>query len=180
MFVDVIGFEGYYAISPEGIVMNVRTGRVLSPYKHNKGYLNIDLYKDGVRYNVQLHRLVAINFIPNPNNYPMVLHIDNNKHNCNATNLKWGTASDNAKQAYRDGLISKESFNGFDYIITSRETGIINPIAFHGMNTIHAHVGGNKRRLYCFCNDSKPLSSGPYKGYYIDKVEIDERSTIIP
>ena len=54
---------------------------------------------------VNVHRLVAIAFIPNPNNYPVVMHLDNNPHNNSADNLQWGTISINTQQAYDDGLI---------------------------------------------------------------------------
>ena len=53
---------------------------------------------------MSVHRLVALNFIDNPNNYPVVNHIDGNKQNNNVTNLEWCTYSYNNKEAYRLGL----------------------------------------------------------------------------
>ncbi len=52
-----------------------------------------------------LHRLVAINHLPNPENKPYVCHKDNDTSNNNVDNLYWGTASENTKQAHNDGLI---------------------------------------------------------------------------
>lgn len=45
-------------------------------------------------------RLVAEVYIPNPHNYPVVMHLDNNPLNNSKGNLKWGTQSDNIQQAY--------------------------------------------------------------------------------
>ena len=42
-----------------------------------------------------MHRLVAKSFLENPNNYPNVLHLDDNPKNNNVNNLKWGTQSEN-------------------------------------------------------------------------------------
>ncbi len=66
-------------------------------------------YDDGNGKNKKItkrvHRLVAEAFLPNPNNYPFVMHIDNNKKNNDISNLKWGTASENTQQAVNDGLL---------------------------------------------------------------------------
>lgn len=68
-------------------------------------------YKDGRHLSRRVHRLVAEAFIPNPNNFPIVMHIDNNKANNNVHNLKWGTISENTKQAFNDGLtVNKKGF----------------------------------------------------------------------
>ena len=54
---------------------------------------------------VNVHRLVAMAFLPNPNNFPIVMHKDNDTSNNCVDNLMWGTTSMNTKQAYDDGLI---------------------------------------------------------------------------
>ena len=50
---------------------------------------------DGVRYYKKIHRLVAMAFIPNPDDKPFIDHIDNNRTNNNAYNLRWCTSSEN-------------------------------------------------------------------------------------
>lgn len=52
----------------------------------------------------RVHRIVAEMFIPNPDNLPIVMHINNDKKDNRVENLKWGTVSENTKQAYEDGL----------------------------------------------------------------------------
>ncbi|MHC5373615.1 HNH endonuclease [Enterococcus sp. LJL120] len=51
-----------------------------------------------------IHRLVAETFLPNPDNLPVVNHIDGNKGNPKLTNLEWVTFSDNAIHAFETGL----------------------------------------------------------------------------
>ena len=71
--------------------------RYLNPSKAK--YLTVNI--EGCTYN--LHRLVATAFLSNPNNYKCVMHLDNNSHNNNIDNLKWGTQSMNLKQCVNDG-----------------------------------------------------------------------------
>ena len=85
---DAIGFEGLYKVSNMGRIKN-KKGAILSPYHNNNGYISIDLYKKGKVYKLRVHRLVALAFIPNPNNLPMVNHKNENKTNNNVTNLEW-------------------------------------------------------------------------------------------
>lgn len=82
---DIIGFEGFYQVSNFGKVRNCVTGKILKPGLQGKGYYSVTLKRKGYK----VHRLVAIAFIPNPNNLPIVNHKDENKLNNNADNLEW-------------------------------------------------------------------------------------------
>jgi len=66
----------------------------------NTGYLQVGL-DNNKKYSV--HRLVCENFHPNPNNLPIVRHLDNNPHNNHKDNLCWGTQQDNIVQCVREG-----------------------------------------------------------------------------
>lgn len=55
------------------------------------------------REKYKISRLVALTYIPNPNNLPIVMHLDNDPLNNYYKNLKWGTQSENIKQAYNEG-----------------------------------------------------------------------------
>ena len=95
IYKDIKGYEGLYQISKEdATVINVKTGKCKSVWINNKGYKCIDLAKDGVTKHKLLHRIYAETFIPNPNNLPIIMHLDNDKFNISETNLSWGTYSE--------------------------------------------------------------------------------------
>ena len=71
-------------------------------------YLYVQLYRNNKAYTYAVHRLVAKAFINNPDNKPMVNHLDGNKLNNNACNLEWCTCSENHKHAWATGLHDRE------------------------------------------------------------------------
>ena len=64
-----------YMISTCGRIKSIKTGKLLKPYINKRGYAYIGLTKDKKSYHFQIHRLVAMYFIPNPNNKPEGNHI---------------------------------------------------------------------------------------------------------
>lgn len=94
------GFTKYEA-STDGQIRNCFTEKIL---KQNlkKGYYMVGLTGDGEQIHYYVHRLVALTYIPNPNDYDVIDHIDNNKHNNNVKNLRWCTDAQNAKY-YAEG-----------------------------------------------------------------------------
>lgn len=85
---DVIGYEGLYEVSSLGNVRSSYTGRVLSPGV-SQGYYYVALYKDGMRRNKQVNRLVAEAFLPNLDNHPLVHHKNELKTDNDVSNLEW-------------------------------------------------------------------------------------------
>ena len=88
-------FPKEYAVSENGDVLSIRTGRVLRPAKDKDGYLYYVLCVDGERRTVKAHRLVAIAFIDNPLNKPAVDHINGIKTDNRVENLRWVTNYEN-------------------------------------------------------------------------------------
>ena len=87
-----------YSISYNGIVMNTATNRVVKGCIikfPNTNYRNLKLRNDKKRYTLKLHRVLAIAFIPNPDNLPFIDHIDGNGLNNHLDNLRWCSNSDN-------------------------------------------------------------------------------------
>ncbi len=68
------------------------------------GYPQVSLYIKGKMKTYKIHKLVAKYFIPNPNNYRDVNHIDGNKLNNKISNLEWCTHKDNAIHASKIGI----------------------------------------------------------------------------
>lgn len=100
-------YEKNYFIYSNGLVWSKRNKDFLKPYKA-RGYLIVDLYKDGQRKKYYIHRLVASAFLENPNNYPQVNHKDEDKENNNVYNLEWCTHSENMIHAYKQGRLPKQ------------------------------------------------------------------------
>ena len=84
-----------FLISNNGKLYNIKTKRLLKPRLSNTGYLRYHLSVGGKRYNMAAHRLVAIAFIPNPENKPTVNHKNEDKTDNRVENLEWFT---NAEQ----------------------------------------------------------------------------------
>lgn len=98
-----------YLINSDGDIYSIRSNKFLRPWLDSKGYLQVQLFKDGVKHTFKVHRLVAEVFIPNPLNLPEVNHKDENKQNPKATNLEWCTTRYNNNYGTRGDRISKSN-----------------------------------------------------------------------
>jgi len=97
-------FNGYH-VSNFGRVKSFKykKPRILKP-RISLDYLRVELCFDGKHKLFSVHRLVALAFIPNPENKPEVNHIDGNKLNNHISNLEWVTASENTRHSVDTGL----------------------------------------------------------------------------
>lgn len=89
---EVSNFGRVRSINHIDKLNRVREGKILKPcFDSNGNYLHVNLRKDGKQKSTNVHRLVAITFIPNPNNYTDINHIDRDKTNNCVSNLEWCT-----------------------------------------------------------------------------------------
>lgn len=109
------GYEEYYEISNYGKVRRIKyedcshikthtLPYYLKPRKDKDGYLKYTLVDKMKSKSFIAHRLVAIHFIPNPENKPTVNHKDGNKLNNYVDNLEWATQKEQNKHALETGL----------------------------------------------------------------------------
>ena len=96
---DIPGYEGLYDITEEGIITNLRTNTILTGNINSFGYRVVRLSKNKKAKDFKVHQLLAKTFIPNPNNYRCVNHIDGNKLNNSLDNLEWCTHGQNTIHA---------------------------------------------------------------------------------
>lgn len=106
IFKDIPNYEGIYKMSNNGNVKSFhkkKIGMILKPSKNNGGYLHVNLFKNKTGKHFDIHRLVAITWIPNPHNYPEVHHKNYNKLDNRVENLEWLTAKQHRANAIKNG-----------------------------------------------------------------------------
>ena len=97
-----------YEININGIVRNRKTKKIKSYWETKIGYYTVNLLEDNKKGKTYyIHRLVANNYIDNPNNYNEVNHINGNKKDNRIENLEWCNHQKNISEAYRLNLIPK-------------------------------------------------------------------------
>lgn len=174
---DIKGYEGLYQVSNLGRIKSLeRTikhktcyggiyhvkGKILKPKIEKDGYYRIGLRKNKIKKFYRISRLVGETFIPNPNNYPIINHKDENKLNNSADNLEWCTQKYNVN--YGDGINKRKNkvsvkINQYDldgnYIKTWNS--IKDAVRYYNDNT-----------QICQCCKGKRNTSCGYKWEYAD------------
>ena len=84
-----------YEVSSYGRIRNRRTGKIKAQRKSHNGYMITDIKNKGQKHTRYVHRLVATTFIPNPCNYPVINHINEDKTDNRVENLEWCTIAYN-------------------------------------------------------------------------------------
>ena len=125
---DVVGYEGYYQVSNLGRIRSIDRevidkngvkkpihGKIMHPVFHSDGYPSISLSRNGICKRLKIHRLVALAFIPNPDNLPEVSHLDETRTNNRVDNLIWSSHKDNCNMPLiraRHGQANSKGRNG--------------------------------------------------------------------
>tara|TARA_R110001606_G_scaffold24873_7_gene81721 strand:- start:90 stop:584 length:495 start_codon:yes stop_codon:yes gene_type:complete len=104
----IVEFPNYF-ISDKGVVRNLKSKKVRKPFISDNGYVRIPLFKNNKRCTRALHRVLAISFIPNPNDMPFINHLDGDKQNNDISNLEWCDRSRNMKHAHELGLVKGQT-----------------------------------------------------------------------
>lgn len=116
-------FENY-EISNYGDLKNIKykTPKLLHKIYSKDGYIQYSLRKNKKQLRTGAHRLIALAFVPNPENKETVNHIDGNKHNNYYKNLEWTSRSEQMLHAYK--LKLKQRMQGelnYNHILTKQQ-----------------------------------------------------------
>ena len=119
---DIKDYEGLYQVSNLGRVRSLDRDTVFKDgrtrhfygcirsagYNSSTGYKSVTLNKNGKKHSRDVHRLVAETFIQNPNNLQCVDHINGNKTDNRAENLRWCTQRENILYSIENGTFDIE------------------------------------------------------------------------
>lgn len=121
---EVIGFDGWYLVSNIGNVRSVDRniadgrrikGKMLKQFIDKDGYHKVTLHVNGKLFKKFVHRIVAEAFIPNPRNYPIINHVDENPENNSVLNLEWCTVKHNVNYGNRAQKFSEKTHGELNY-----------------------------------------------------------------
>jgi hypothetical protein len=115
IYKPIEGFEELYLVSNTGKVKSIYGNTIRKQYVNNLGYCKVCLYKNKKMVNVSVHRLVANAFLPKNNTMNIVDHVDGNKQNNNASNLRWCTSSQNHMNTKKTKKGKSSKYKGVSY-----------------------------------------------------------------
>lgn len=174
------GFEGElwkhcwqnrdYAVSTFGRVWSCKSNRFLKPQKHDRyGHLGVSLSYLGTETCTYVHRMVAEMFIPNPDNLPVVRHLDSNPANNAVWNLSWGTVKDNWDDSVRHGTARSFSDEDREKSCAARRQPVIaisesdrSQIRFPSVSDAARELHLNHAHI-CHCLEGQRSQTGGYK-----------------
>lgn len=176
---DCKHYEGLYQVSNYGRVRSVertitdvcgrtRTlkGCYIYQFTRNDGYLTVNLSKFGRHKTELVHRLVAMAFIPNPDNKPQVNHKDEDKQNNYVENLEWATEKENINYGTRierrtNTVINNEIMKGGNHPLAKKVK--CNGLIFDCIKDCAKYLNVSDTRICRYLNKTRPM---PQK--YID------------
>ena len=177
----------YYKISSEGKIYSCFKFKTSIPcntwrevkqiYDKSCGYMIVTLCDGkGLKKNKRVHRLLMEAFIPNPNNYPQINHIDGNKLNNSLDNLEWCTAKHNSREAIRLGLCDQRTLDQSVAIEQYSKEGIY----IQSFTSLHEAERCTKvawQNIWKVCNNLRKSAGGYWWKYKESVTTIPKGST---
>lgn len=186
---DVVGYEGLYKISSfgrlkrlkrttlgkDGIEYNYPELIIKGDYDKD-GYIRTTMSKNKKKKTKKLHRLVAEAFVPNPNNYPEVNHLDETKDNNHVDNLEWITVKGNANYGTRNERITNhpnqiKKINGWkkQVRVTNLKNGEVN--IYESATKAGKHLGLDQTLVSRGCRNNMIIGKSKGEGYKVEYVK---------
>lgn len=170
--------EGYekYSVSDTGLVRNDLTGKTLLPYTTKRGYLRINLTENGVQKKHLVHRLVAQAFIPNPENFDTVDHINGVKADNRVENLQWLSNQDNTKRFW-NGISDERRASISNFLRSNADRyrkAVSKPVICLDTGKVYESSGQAARELNLCRTHILRVAKGVYKqikGYHFKFLE---------
>lgn len=159
--------ETNYSVDELGNVYNDKFNRIMKGTTARNEYYSVQLSINGKPKTFMVHRLVAEAFIPNPNNYSIVDHIDRNKLNNKVENLRWVTAEENNNNKGRNKIKERKKINHIE--ITEDFKEIPSCPSYYAskdgtiLNSTGRIIEGSERNGYLRVN----LASGHYSKHLL-------------
>ena len=190
------GYEGLYMASNLGRIRslkrNTTSGKILKQSLDGSGYPQVTLSKLNKRITKKVHRLVALTWIPNPDNLQEIDHIDGNPKNNSVSNLKWCTHYENINNpiclkrrsvAFKDRPLSKETKRKLSLShINGKLSKKVNQYTLDGelvktwlsANEIYRQTGWSKSYIVECCNGKHKTAYGFKWSYFNDPPTIKQ------
>ena len=167
-----LDFNPLYEVNTEGQVRKIQNNYYPKFYKDKDGYLSCSLTNGkGEKKKYRVHRLIALAFIPNPENKPEVNHLNSIRDDNRVENLEWSTRQENEKHAYRDGrhaeLRKKAKQNLLQYAVQVIKTPVRQlslddkEIAiYESLTEAERQTGINHRNISLVCQGKRKTAGG--------------------
>lgn len=163
--IDIPNYEGLYAITSCGRVWSYRKKGFLKSSQSSNGYWHVVLSKNNVQETFNLHRLVAENYIPNPEEKDTVNHLDEDKAHNYIQNLVWATMYENNKYGTREARANKEIIAQCGRAIICLETKAIYSSSGEAKRALQVKNASNIRA----CADGKQKSAYGFHWKWYDE-----------
>lgn len=165
-WIPVKNFEDRYLVNESGDVFSKRSNRLLTPKIDRYGYKVVVLSRNGKTKHITVHKLVALHFIPNPDNLPTVNHKDEDKLNNHVSNLEWLTVKDNDNYGTRnERMANSKKINPVAQFDLD-----MNLIEIHaGIKDAQRNTGVNRNSIRAVCRGERD-SAGGYKWRFYKEV----------
>lgn len=165
--------ENGYFVSDWGRIYSTKSNRCLKPKRLDKhGHVGLSYRENGKVVYKYLHRLIAKEFLPNPDNLPVVRHLDDDPTNNVVDNLAWGTQQDNMQDCIENGnaytITDDDREKGFEKI----RVPIISKNLKTGEEKLHRSINDAARELGLWSANIQKVLYGERKhtgGYYFER-----------